>query len=175
MSRGAYEEAGLAESFSNFCRSEFPILVGVLTLLVGDRWLAQDLTQESLVRAWSRWGRVGSLERPDLWTKHVAMNLARSAWRRQQLVDRATLNAPRHPAGSQAALTHLHESVSEAVVALPRRQRAAIAFRYFADMTIADTARAMGCSTGTVKALTSQGIAVLRKSLTSITEEANND
>jgi hypothetical protein len=36
-----------------------------------------------------RWSRVGALERPDLWTRGVAINLAHSAWSRQQVVHRA--------------------------------------------------------------------------------------
>ena len=40
-------------------------------------------------RSWVRWSRVGALERPDLWTKHVAVNLAHSAWRRRHVADRA--------------------------------------------------------------------------------------
>ena len=174
MSEGANADAGPAEAFSVFCRSEYPVLVGVLSLLVGDRWVAEDLAQDALIRAWSKWDRVGSLDRPDLWTKHAALNLARSEWRRRQVADRAAGSARARPSAFSAARPHVHESLSEAVVRLPRRQRAAIAFRYFADMTIADTARAMGCSTGTVKALTSQGIATLRKTL-AIDQEVDGD
>src|ERR1700730_11643586 len=75
--------------FTMFCQSEYPVLIGLLSLLVGDRWSAADLPQEALARSWIRWSRVGSLERPDLWTKRVAINLARSAWRRRQVADRA--------------------------------------------------------------------------------------
>lgn len=163
-----------AEAFSVFCRSEYPLLVGVLSLLVGDRWLAQDLAQDALIRAWSKWERVGSLQRPDLWVRHVALNLARSAWRRRQVADRAAITGRTSRPEIRAAAPDVHGSVSEAVVRLPRRQRAAITFRYFADMSIADTARAMGCSAGTVKALTWQGIAALRKALV-INQEVDNE
>jgi RNA polymerase sigma factor (sigma-70 family) len=48
------------------------------------------------------------------------------------------------------------------VARLPRRQRAALVLRYFADLPVADVADLMGCSQGTVKALTHQAIAALR-------------
>jgi RNA polymerase sigma factor (sigma-70 family) len=48
------------------------------------------------------------------------------------------------------------------VAGLPPRQRAAVVLRYFADLSVAETAAAMGCAQGTIKALTSQGLGTLR-------------
>jgi RNA polymerase sigma factor (sigma-70 family) len=49
-----------------------------------------------------------------------------------------------------------------AVAALPRRQKTAIILRYFLDLSIQETAHHMGCSEGTVKALTHQATRALR-------------
>lgn len=48
------------------------------------------------------------------------------------------------------------------LLALPPRQRAAVVLRHYEQLTEADTARALGCSAGTVKSLTSRGLASLR-------------
>lgn len=55
--------------------------------------------------------------------------------------------------------------VRAALGALPAGQRAAVVLRYWADLSVAETARIMGCSEGTVKSQAAKGIARLRVSL----------
>lgn len=45
---------------------------------------------------------------------------------------------------------------------MPPRQRAVIVLRYLADLTEAQTAAAMSCSTGTVKSYSARALAALR-------------
>lgn len=52
-----------------------------------------------------------------------------------------------------------------AVRALPPRQRTAVALRFYADLTVAETATIMGCSTGAVKTHTSRALARLKETL----------
>jgi RNA polymerase sigma factor (sigma-70 family) len=52
-------------------------------------------------------------------------------------------------------------AVRAAVATLPRRERAAIVLRYFADLSVNDTAAVMRCRPGTVKSLTSHAITKL--------------
>lgn len=53
-------------------------------------------------------------------------------------------------------------AVTAALRKLPGRQRVAVALRYFADLSVEDTAKVMGCAPGTVKALTHQALAAIR-------------
>ena len=48
---------------------------------------------------------------------------------------------------------------------LPARQRAAVVLRYFNDLSEAETAKALGCSVGTVKSQTARGLARMRERL----------
>lgn len=70
------------ESPEALCTALQPELLGTLTLLLGDRAVAEDLTQETLGRVYARWAAVGRMESPRAWTYRVALNLARSRWRR---------------------------------------------------------------------------------------------
>ena len=72
-----------------FCDEQFPRLVRMLDLLVGDVHVAEELAQEALVRASSRWTTVRDLDAPVVWLRVVARNLATSRWRRLQAERRA--------------------------------------------------------------------------------------
>ncbi|HTJ37546.1 MAG TPA: sigma-70 family RNA polymerase sigma factor [Dactylosporangium sp.] len=48
---------------------------------------------------------------------------------------------------------------------LPPRRRAVLVLRYCCDMSIEQTARALGCSTGTVKSQSARALATLRDRL----------
>jgi RNA polymerase sigma factor (sigma-70 family) len=147
---------------ASFCSEIRAGLVGALALYCGDRSVAEELAQEALVRTWERWDRI---ETPRAFTYHIAFNLARSSLRRRGSERRAKArlqSGARTVAEPQDSATAV--ALRQAVRALPDRQRAAIVARFYADMTVAEAAVAMGCAHGTVKALTSQAIANLRRS-----------
>jgi RNA polymerase sigma-70 factor (sigma-E family) len=146
-----------------FCRVLHPRLVGTLAFHLGSVDVAEELAQEALVRVWERWHSVRGMEAPQAWAYRVALNLATSRFRRRaaerKAYQRLAQTAEEHTAPDPAVVL----AVREALRSLPERQRAAVVLRYFADLSVADTASALRCQPGTVKALTSQGIARLRR------------
>jgi RNA polymerase sigma-70 factor (sigma-E family) len=142
------------------CEELHPQLVGTLTLYCGNRAIAEELTQETLVRLWNRWEDVRSLDSPHGWAHRVAMNLANSWFRRRAAEWRANTRSRGVAATVEDPADVL--ALREAVGALPPRQRAAIVCRYYAGLSVAQTAAVLGCATGTVKSLTSKGIDSLR-------------
>lgn len=52
-----------------------------------------------------------------------------------------------------------------ALAAVPPRQRATLVLRFHCDLDVEQTARTLGCSTGTVKSQTARGLATLRSIL----------
>lgn len=147
---------------ASFCSEIRAGLVGALALYCGDRGVAEELAQEALVRTWERWNRI---EAPRAFTYHVAFNLARSSLRRRGAERRAKARMrSRAPTVGDPLDSTTAMALRQAVRALPERQRTAIVARFYADMTVAEASVAMGCAHGTVKALTSQAIANLRRS-----------
>jgi RNA polymerase sigma factor (sigma-70 family) len=151
-----------AEDAASFCARMRDRLVGSLVLLVGDRGVAEELAQEALARAVERWRRVGRMASPEAWTYRTAYNLAHS-WFRRGRIERgahARLAAPDTALPDTATAI----AVRAAVAALPPRQRAVIVARYYLRLDVAETARALGCSPGTVKAHTAKAMEHLRAS-----------
>ena len=146
---------------SAFCRREWPRLVGSLALFTGDRDLAQELAQETLARVCRDWRKVSTLDAPGAWAHRVALNLARSHYRHRAVARRyrgKLAASDRIDAPDTATAV----AVRQAVATLPVRQRTALVLRYFADLSVAETAAAMRCPEGTVKTLTRAAIASLR-------------
>jgi RNA polymerase sigma factor (sigma-70 family) len=138
--------------------------VGALTLYTGDPDLALELAQEALARACRDWPRVSVMAWPGAWVHRVAINLANSSFARRRVEQRARSRVT--SAGRESDLDMAEAiAVRTGVASLPRRQRTALVLRYFVDLPVVEVAELMGCREGTVKALTSQGIAGLRRTL----------
>lgn len=155
--------------FDEFCRAMSPRLVGALLLQVGDRGRAEDIAQEALARAWSRWRSVAHMAEPQGWVFTVAFRLAIGGARRrgsEQRANKRVAASQRDPDEELDGLVVDRLTLEPALREMSPRQRAAIALRYYADFSVAQTAQVMGCAEGTVKALTSQGIDRLRSVLT---------
>lgn len=157
-----------------FIRREHPRLVGALSLYCGDPDLAEEFAQEALARVCRDWSRVSAMDAPGAWAHRVAMNLANSWFRRRAAERRARARhgdpargVTTDPDGAEAV------AVRQAVAALPPRMRAAVVLRYYADLGVRETAAAMGCAEGTVKALTHKGMASLRLALGEAVEEVH--
>ena len=153
------------------CRRQYPRLVGMLGLYCGDRDLAEELAQEALARLCSQWTRLEPVEDPERWVTRVAFNLAKSAFRsraaRRRVLERYGPALSRDEGGTDLDGVL---AVRAAVAQLPERQRRALILRYFADLSVADVAALMSCPPGTVKTLTFEAIAALRRAGLEVTD-----
>ena len=72
---------------------------------------------------------------------------------------------PDMPSAERGALVLLERSAVVALRALPDRQREALVLRYYAELSEAEIATAMGISRGAVKSHTARGMTALRTAL----------
>ena len=157
-------------AFEALWREEYARVFRTAVLITGDRQEAADVTQEAFARAYERWRTVSRTDRPGAWVQRVAVNLALTWRRRQRLRGR---EIALHPASVAAEPDLPDPELFAALRALPPQQRAAVVLRHWADLSIEETARILAKPTGTVKALTSQGLAGLRRSLAETAERAS--
>jgi len=153
-----------------FVEAEYGALVAALSLVCGERAAAEDVTQEALARALIALRRGTSIDSLGAWVRVVALNLLRNRWRSLSRERRA-----HHRVGADLSrmsvdgldAVDLEEAVDlrAAVATLSRRQREAVALHYRLGLSVAETARAMEVSDGTVKTLLSRARATLAAAL----------
>ncbi len=145
-----------------FCAAAYPSLVGALAHHFGDRWLAEELAQEALIRVSDHWARVRQLSSPTGWAFRVAANLGTSRLRRVAAERRA-----RRRHGHERAVHHDSDTadrlaVREALGQLTPPQREAVVLRFFLDLTVDEVAEVTGSTPGAVRGLTFRAMRVLR-------------
>ena len=141
-------------------------LLGQLIGVTGSVAEAEDVVQEAFVRGLDHPARLLGADNPEAWLRTVAVNLARSRWRRaQRLVGLAPrLVTPPRERDTDGTLVLL-----QALNRLPAGQREVIALHHLADLTVEQVAKTLGLPTGTVKARLSRGRVALSTLL--VTEE----
>ena len=135
-------------------------LLGQLIGVTGSVAEAEDALQEAFVRGLDHPARLLGADNPEAWIRTVAVNLARSRWRRAQ---RLLHLAPRLVEEPRNADAHADESLVllQALLKLPAGQREVIALHHLADLTVEQVADTLGLPTGTVKARLSRGRSAL--------------
>lgn len=150
----------MTQEAETFVRALYPQLRGLLRLHTGDRDLADELTQETLARVWERWSRVSVMASPQGYAYRIALNLARSWFRRRSRERRAIARiGPLAVVDEPAAAEHL--ATRAAVLKLSRRQREVVLLRYYAGLSVDETADVLRCAPGTVKTHTHRALAQL--------------
>ncbi len=164
----------MRDGYDQFVADRLDRLLHYATAITCDKHLAQDIVQDVLVRARSRWGRIGAMDAPYLYVRRMVTNDYLS-WRR--------LRARRDVSSTHATLEQLSPAVVDPaerhaerdamrarIAVLPRKQRAAIVLRYYEDATTAEIGQVLGCSEGTVRSHLSRALHTLRVNETSPSE-----
>ena len=133
-------------------------LLGQLIGVTGSVAEAEDVVQEAFVRGLDHPGRLLDADNPEAWLRTVAVNLARSRWRRAR---RLVGLAPRLVEEPRDADSDGHLVLLQALRKLPASQREVIALHHLADLTVEQVADTLDLPTGTVKARLSRGRATL--------------
>ena len=136
----------------------------VAYLLCQDWSRADDLVQGAITRLYVRWNLVRSADHIDAYARVVLVREflrdKQSGWSQRVVLDGQPPDVPGRSTDHDSAL-----DLRSALAALPPRQRATLVLRFYCDLSTDQTARVLGCSSGTVKSQAAKGLRSLRRLL----------
>jgi RNA polymerase sigma-70 factor (sigma-E family) len=147
------------QGFREFVTANSRDLLRAGWLLTGDWPLAEDLVQTALLRCWPRWSSVSA---PEAYVRTALVRVFVSSRRRRWTGERPAAVLTDLPAPDAIEPADVRASVRLALAALSPRERAVVVLRYYADMSEAETAAALGIAAGSVKRYASDALAKLR-------------
>ena len=139
------------QEFEEFAVARTPQLYRAAWLMCGDAHRAEDLVQETLAKVYVRWHRRlgGPIEHPVAYAHTTLTRTYISAQRRRSSHETPVEDLPERvePGGDPATAFALRDALAQ----LAPLDRAVLVMRYLEDVSVADTADALGVSPGAVR------------------------
>jgi RNA polymerase sigma-70 factor, ECF subfamily len=153
---------GDREAFEMIIRTHSRALFAIAYGILQNRTDAEDVVQDSLVKAWkSRW-RVRDPQKFPAWLSTIVRHRARDIARKRKpepLPDDFSETAVQ-PEGADDSLG---ENLRAALTELPELHRAALALRYFEELDYAAIEQLLGLSNGALRGILGRALQTLRK------------
>jgi RNA polymerase sigma-70 factor (ECF subfamily) len=164
--REKYQAAihGDREAFEMIIRTHSRTLFAISYGILQNREEAEDVVQDSLVKAWKTRWRVRDPEKFPAWLTTIARHKAHDVLRKRRTVplsEQLTEPIEAGPANTSALDQRLHS----ALAALPELHRAALTLRYFEEMDYRTIENSLGLTNGALRGILGRALASMRKQL----------
>ncbi|HEY7000814.1 MAG TPA: sigma-70 family RNA polymerase sigma factor [Candidatus Udaeobacter sp.] len=164
--REQYEAAiqGDREAFEMIIRAHSRTLFAVAYGILQNREEAEDVVQDSLVKAWKTRRRVRDPEKFAGWLATIARHRSHDILRRRRtapLSEQLPEPIEPEPANNSALDQKLHS----ALATLPEVHRAAVTLRYFEEMDYRSIENILGLTNGALRGILGRALASMRKQL----------
>jgi len=138
--------------------------------LLHDPDRAADATQETGLRFLKQIAQFRGDSQIQTWSLGIALNVVREIKRRRTTASDENLGELAAERSSTGSVETKEEAdmLQQTLQTLPDRQREAVVLRFFEDLSVEETAAAMGCAEGTVKATVHQALRALREKMKSL-------
>jgi RNA polymerase sigma factor (sigma-70 family) len=141
-------------------RSLFAIAYGILQ----NREEAEDVVQDSLVKAWKTRWRVRDPEKFPAWLCTIARHRAHDILRKRQAVPFAHEIVETNESET-ADTAAVYQQLHSALAALPELHRTAVTLRYFEEMDYHTIENILGLTNGALRGILGRALASMRKQL----------
>jgi RNA polymerase sigma factor (sigma-70 family) len=145
----------VARSFEDLYRVRYRRLTRLAHVMVGSNEVAEEIVQDAFVALYRRFGTVAD---PDGYLYRSVVNGAKGRYRRKRAVDRLT----RLRQVTDQGIPDIDETRA-ALLKLSPRRRAAVALRYYDDLSVDTIAEILDCQPGTVRSLLHRALADLKE------------
>ena len=157
---------GDREAFEMIIRSSSRNLFAIAYGILQNREEAEDVVQDTLVKAWkSRW-RVRDPEKFPAWLATIARHRARDVSRRRRPEPLSPdLESIESDGRGMEDHHDLDARVHAALAELPELHRSALTLRYFEELDYATIERTLGLTNGALRGILGRALGVMRKRL----------
>jgi RNA polymerase sigma-70 factor, ECF subfamily len=142
---------------------EYNAVYRAIRAVVLDAAAAEDLTQETFVRAYRARHRYKPTAPPGAWLRRIGVNLAISHLRRQKLARFLPARLYMTPDRREYDQAEARDVVSKALSVLSPKLRAAVVLHYYEGMTRDEIAATLGIPAGTVASRIAKAVAIMRR------------
>jgi RNA polymerase sigma-70 factor (ECF subfamily) len=159
------KELDPATQFRELYEREYPSVYRTVRAMIFDSSLAEDLAQESFVRAYRSREKYRPTGPPGAWLHRIAVNVTISHLRREKL---ARIIAPRLLVGPGSGGYERVEAktlLERALARLSPKVRAAVVLHYFHGYTRDEVAKILGIPSGTVASRIAKAMTLMRDEL----------
>ena len=165
--RAIYRAAiqGDREAFEAIIRGSSRNLFAIAYGILQDRQEAEDVVQDTLVKAWkSRW-RVRDPEKFPAWIATIARHRARDLARRKRPEPLPADFESTSASEMVREITDLGAEVHTALAQLPELHRTAVTLRYFEELDYATIEHTLGLSNGSLRGILGRALGSMRRKL----------
>jgi RNA polymerase sigma-70 factor (ECF subfamily) len=142
--------------------------------MLRDVGLAEDASQQTLLKAWQELPRLREPERFEAWTYRLLVNVCHAEWRRRKrsLAALPDLDSVREPISpDEMAIVIDRDQLERGYSRLSMDHRAVVVLHYYLDMPVAQIAETLGVGEGTVKSRLYHAMRGLRAALDADTRD----
>jgi RNA polymerase sigma-70 factor (ECF subfamily) len=157
------KELDPATQFRELYAREYTPVYRAIRAVVLDPAAAEDLTQETFVRAFRARHRYSPTAPPGAWLRRIGVNLAISHLRRQKLARFLPARLYVAPDRREYDQAEAKDVVTKALTALSPKLRAAVVLHYYEGLTRDEIAAVLGVPAGTVASRIAKAVAIMRK------------
>jgi RNA polymerase sigma-70 factor (sigma-E family) len=154
-----------APTFEEYVGTAWPSLYRSAYLLAGNHADAEDIAQQTLLKAHRSWDRIRGSDSPTAYLRRMLTNTYLSQRRPKGRKLELLTDAPPEPDPPPHRGPEERMVLWPHVKSLPPRQRAVIVLRYYEDLSEQQIADALGCSRGNVKSTAHHALKTLRAAL----------
>jgi RNA polymerase sigma-70 factor (sigma-E family) len=154
----------LDEEYTAYVSGRLPWLRQIAYPLCQDWHRADDLVQTAITRLYVKWRHARLADDLDAYVRVILIRVFLAEQRGGWFSRVRLMSTPPH-SSFESSDRDTAMDLRRALAAVPPRQRATLVLRFHCDLSVEQTARTLGCSTGTVKSQTARGLATLRSTL----------